>query len=419
MSRKLTVNAGWFDNRRSLFTRRHLWRSTTFWILLSFLVVWYICFRYCAVASARDPTSYFFDETKGYQRSNSIEREKQAYAFIEGANHTNSSSPPSSATPSMCVGVTTVARPSEEQYVRGTIGSLLEGLSDGERAAIYFISFIAHTHASIHPVYYEPWLKAVSNKVLTYEVSKTDLAQLRLFEEDHHPRNKSMYDYRYLLENCLTTGAKWITVVEDDVIARPGWYDMAISSLRTVQDQTGDVSWLYLRMFYTEALLGWNSEEWPVYLGWSFLLFLTLLFTLVGARARLPLLRRHLSNIDVAVLCCCCLPAFISLYFMAGRMTMQPPPAGVRLMPRFGCCSQGFIFPREIVPFVIERIKKAMYEDYYIDMLLERYADTEDLARFVHFPSLLQHVGVRSSKGWGYDEHAGMMWNFEFEKLPP
>ena len=413
------MKPGRFDESSSWFNLGRLWRSTTFWILLSFSLAWYICYRYCAVASARDPTSYFFDEKKGYQRSYSIEREKQAYTYIESANHTDSPSPSPSVNPSMCIGVATVARRSEEQYVRGTIGSLLEGLSDAERAEIHFIVFIAHTDPSVHPIYHEPWLKAVSNKVLTYDVSKTDLAQLRMFEEDHHPRNKSMYDYGYLLRNCLKTGAQWITVVEDDVIARAGWYTMAASSLRRVQEQVGDANWLYLRMFYTEALLGWNSEEWPRYLGWSFFLFMILLSALIGSRTRSPLLRRQISNAHVAVLCCCCLPAFISLYFMAGRMTMQPPPAGVRPMSRFGCCSQGFIFPRKIVPHAIERIKKAMYEDYYIDMLFERYADTEHLARFAHFPSLLQHVGVRSSKGWGFDEFAGMTWNFEFETFSP
>ncbi len=419
MSRKRTMEPGWLDERRSCFTLRHLWRSTTLWLLLSFSLAWYMCFRYCAIASARDPTTYFFDEKKGYQRSYSIEREKQAYAYLGNLNHTDSSDPPHSENPSMCIGVATVARPSKEQYVRGTVGSLLEGLSDAERAKIYLILFIAHTDPSVHPVYHEPWLKAVSNRVLTYDVSNTDSAQLRLFEENYHPRNKSMYDYGYLLSNCLKTGAEWITVVEDDVIARGGWYNLAMSSLRKIQDQVGDANWLYMRMFYTEALLGWNSEEWPRYLGWSFLLFVVLLSALIGSRARLPLLRRHISNFHVAVICCCFLPAFISLYFMAGRVTMQPLPAGVRLMSRFGCCSQGFIFPRKIVPQVIERINKAIYEDYYIDMLLERYADTEDLARFAHFPSLLQHVGTRSSKGWGYDEHAGEIWNFEFETFSP
>jgi hypothetical protein len=261
MSRKRTMKPGWLDERRLFFTLRHLWRSTTLWILLSFSLAWYMCFRYCAIASARDPTTYFFDEKEGYQRSYSIEREKQAYAYLGNLNHTDSSGSPHSENPSMCIGVTTVARPSKEQYVRGTVGSLLEGLSDAERAKIYLILFIAHTDPSVHPIYHEPWLKAVSNRVLTYDVYNTNLAQLRLFEENYHPRNKSMYDYGYLLSNCLKTGAEWITVVEDDVIAREGWYNLAMSSLRKIQNQVEDVNWLYMRMFYTEALLGLEQRR--------------------------------------------------------------------------------------------------------------------------------------------------------------
>lgn len=98
---------------------------------------------------------------------------------------------------------------------------------------------------------------------------------------------------------------------------------------------------------------------------------------------------------------------------------MQPFAAGVHEMNRFGCCSQGFIFPRAIIPQLVERTKKAIDEDYYIDMLLERWADAEHLKRFVLVPSLLQHVGIKSSKGWGYDESAGIIWNFGFEDHPP
>ena len=56
-----------------------------------------------------------------------------------------------------------------------------------------------------------------------------------------------------------------------------------------------------------------------------------------------------------------------------------------------------------------------MYEDLYIDMLLERFANTNDLARFARFPSLLQHIGLKSSKGFGYDTSAGEIFNFKFE----
>jgi len=50
-----------------------------------------------------------------------------------------------------------------------------------------------------------------------------------------------------------------------------------------------------------------------------------------------------------------------------------------------------------------------MDEDYYIDMLQVRMADVKHLERFVLVPSLLQHVGGKSSKVWGYDESAGII----------
>ena len=414
MSGNLYLRPGWYDERRLSSVLHRPWRTTAFWIASGSLVIWLLFYRYFATASARDPTSYFFDTQKGYQRKYSLEREKQGYNHIESLNATGAS-PTSSIQPGMCIGIATIARPSSEQYVRGTIGSLLEGLSEEQRASIHLITFIAHTDPDAHPIYHEPWLKAVSNKILTYDTAGKDMPQLRMYEEEHHPRNKSMYDYGYLLNSCLETGAKWVTIVEDDVVARAGWFGLAMSSLQTIQTKMQSNPWLYMRIFYTEGLLGWNSEEWPTYAGVSLTIFLLSIAGIVSLQARSPLLRRNLSNFDIGLICCGCLPAFIILYFMAGRMTMRPLTPGVRLMPRFGCCSQGFIFPREIVPKVIERTKQAMYEDYYIDMLFERYAEKEHLPRFAIFPSLLQHVGSKSSKGWGYDEHAGEIFNFAFE----
>lgn len=412
------MELGWVDQRaRSAFPR--LWSSTTFRILLFSTITWFISFLYLTKTSVRDPTSYFFDPSKGYERSYSLIREKQAYAFVESANRSDSSSTPASPSPSMCVGVATVKRPIQEQYVRGTIGSLLAGLSEAERAQIYLITLIAHTDPTLHPIYHEPWLRALSDQVLTYDISKEDLAELHKFEEEKLPRNKSMYDYGYLLDSCLKTNAEWITIVEDDVIARAGWYDQAVTSLQKARAQAGGAGWLYLRMFYSEMFFGYVSEHWLRYFSASLALFVVLLVALIEMRRRSSVLRRHLSNVSVGVLCCCCLPAFISLYFMAGYVTMHPSQPGVRRMSEFGCCSQGFIFPQEIVPLVIERTKKAMYEDLYVDMLLERFADAQGLARFSQFPSLLQHIGLKSSKGHGYDGSAGEIFNFEFETFRP
>lgn len=146
---------------------------------------------------------------------------------------------------------------------------------------------------------------------------------------------------------------------------------------------------------------------------------MVLLAGLIQMRRRSSILRRHLSNVGVGVICCCCLPAFISLYFMAGYVTMHPSRPGVRRMSEFACCSQRFLFPQEIVPLVIKRTKEAMYEDLYVDMLLEIFADAQGLARFSQFPSLLQHIGLKNSKGHGYDGSAGEIFNFESETFQP
>ena len=406
----------WVGSRRPPKPRfRSLYRSTTFKITTIAAIAWLICFWYLSIASVRDPTSYFFDGRQGYDRSYSLHRERESLKYIESVNRTDAPKPAAITHPSMCIGVATVKRPTQEQYVRATIGSILEGLSDTERNEIHLITFIASTDPSLHPIYNEPWLTAVSNQILTYKVPEEDMTQLHFFEDNNVPRNKSMYDYGYLLENCLNTNADWVAIIEDDAIARAGWYNLASIALRSIQEQAPQGSWLYLRIFYTEIFFGYLQEHWFHYLSASMALFSLLLSITIGLRSRLPFLRQHLSNFDIGVLCCCCLPAFIGLYFMAGYVTTHPTRPGVRLMPEFGCCSQGFIFPHQIVPSIIKRTREAMHEDLYIDMLLERFANAQKLARFAQFPSLLQHIGLKSSKGLGFDANAGDIFNFEFE----
>lgn len=173
--------------------------------------------------------------------------------------------------------------------------------------------------------------------------------------------------------------------------------------------------WLYLRLFYTEKLLGWNSEEWLRYFGCSILAFMVTATILVTSRNYSRWLRKHLSNISMMVICCFCLPATILLYFVAGRGSMQPPPPGLHRMEQFGCCSQGLIFPRLIVPRAMDTIKHATNPHYYVDMTLERWTNSEGLPRFALVPPLLQHVGLKSSKGSKFDEGANSIWNFAFE----
>ena len=383
---------------------------------LVFALSYLLAVLYCHFNSSRDPTSSFFDPVYGYNKIYSVRREEQAAAFINSANALTEEHIPG-AEPKLCLGVATVSRP-DKQYIRATIGSLLDGLSVSERRAIYFILFIAHTDQKVHPIYGEKWVETLPDTLLGYDVNDTTLSQIKHWEEEKDYQAKGLYDYAYLLQKCYDTGAPYIAMVEGDVLAVEGWYPRAIAAVETVEDQSpwGEEasSWLYIRMFYTEAYLGWNSEEWPVYLGWSFLVLLILATSLITVRACSKTVQRDLSNWSLAIVLFVVLPACILLYFFAGRTTVQPLAPGVHRMDNFGCCSQGFIFARQTVPMVIGRIQHPIMG--YIDMLMEAVADEEGLARWVVVPSLLQHIGGKSSKGDEIaDSRAKMIWNFRFE----
>ena len=112
-------------------------------------------------------------------------------------------------------------------------------------------------------------------------------------------------------------------------------------------------------------------------------------------------------------------PAFILLYFAAGRLTVAPLRRGLRLMDEFGCCSQALLFPSRAIPDLVR-----FYQGEgigFVDVLTESYADDLGLHRWALIPSVFQHIGGKSSKGDDYEHSrwnrsvAANIWNFDFE----
>lgn len=348
----------------------------------------------------------------------SLVRQEQANGFIDSVVPSSNAS--SLNPPKLCIGIASVARPGE-QYVRSTVGSLLEGLSEQQRREVHLTVLIAHTEPKDHPIYGEEWLKAAANKVLLYGVSEEQLKQLQTWEKEKDYQKKAIFDYTYLLDNCHATSASWIAMIEDDTVAMAGWYPKAMDAVDVADAQhewgkTAD--WLYLRLFYTEEFFGWNAEEWPQYLLASVTIVSVLAVFLLGIR--LCGVQKLISNHAIIAACFFYTPACIVLYFLAGRLSMRPLIPGIHQMPRFGCCAQGFIFSREMAPKVVERL--TMKKTGFVDVLLEAWADEEELVRWAVVPSLLQHIGGRSSKGddWGgqakYERSvAEKIWSFGFE----
>lgn len=392
----------------------------------AFLIFWAIYFLavlYSAHAFKRDPTSTFFVPEYGYERIYSLVRQAQADAFMTAAN----TKPPIgiyTQTPKLCVGIATIGRPGE-QYVRYTIGSLLEGLTEKEREEIHLIIFIAHTDPVLHPIYGKPWLEAVSNEVMLYNVSTETLEFLQELEKSRNFRVKGARDYAYVLERCAESGAPYTVILDDDTLAAAGWYPRAMAAIENAEAYTPNEQgpgWMYLRLFFTEEFLGWHSEQWYVYLGNSLVVFL-------GTGSVLLFLRRFflgdlVSNRIIIVTCFICVPACIGLYFGAGRLSVHPLQPGVFQMPKYGCCGQALLYPRDMALVVLARFRQRGVG--FPDSLVEELANEKEYVRWAVAPSLVQHIGSISSKGndfGGMAQHARSVaekiWSFGFELYDP
>lgn len=303
-----------------------------------------------------------------------------------------------------------------------TIGSLLEGLKPGERSDIILVVFIPHTEPSTHPLYGEPWLHQPMDHFLTYDLDESENQAVRAIEDEGGAfLAKGLYDHSYLLSKCAEQCTPYIAIFEDDTIAMDGWFHRTIITIREAEQQTSlrpKHHFLYLRLFYTERFLEWNSEEWLIYLSWSGAAAGALAVVLLVLPKTRPATKLcHTFDLcHVVLLLYCALITAILLFFALGRMTVLLVPIGVRKMAKFGCCSQALVFPRtkalELVSYFRNR------RTGFMDVLPEEYANLKTKPKFATTPSLVQHVGrescKRTDRGPVLREE---IWSFRFERF--
>jgi len=365
----------------------------------------------------RDPTSVFFRPDKAHEPGYSTARMGQSERFL--ANISQSGFPPSRTTtlqqnPEICIGIPTVARKGV-RYLRIALASLLDGLTEEERSRMHLIVFIADLKPEEHPAYHEPWLFALADEVLTHQLSPSELEDALLLDDQH----KGVYDFRTLLSACVQLGTPYTSIFEDDVLAAEGWFGRTMDGLAEAESKTAIAQsrndWLYLRLFFTEEFLGWNSESAPQRAFLSLLLIVCVGVVLFSTRLVWPRTRPYLTNTLILAVCCFCMPLLIALFFLAGRMTLMPLPVGVNRMNKYGCCSQGLVFNQAHAGELVEWLGHSN-SGLYFDMLVEKFADEHDLERWALQPPVLQHVGIKSSSdGELKSKRAKQVWSFAFE----
>lgn len=377
-------------------------------LLLCYSILYLLALIYCRFNSARDPGSFFFDPDEGYRPRYSVQRIEEALQYVSKFNNSPSAlelpitNPTSTTKKTICVAIVTIKRPLI-QNLDMTVGSLLDGLSSDQRRRLSLHVLFAHRDPSHHPDYTQPWVHSLIDHILTYNRLNASLETLKQTKDPQKIREKSLFDCRLALESCYKdTDAPWIMMQEDDVVAHRNWYKHALNAVDTVMswEHQGKVNnWLYLRLFYTEKFLGWNAEDWHIYLMWS--LVFVFVASLVGiySRRRFKSLQGTMTNSFLVVFCFICIPAAICLYFMAGRVTMQPMSPGVHLMNDRGCCSQALLFPRHRIPQLLDHLYDLQVQwPTPVDSAIEQLADREKFDRLAISPSQFQHVGAASYK---------------------
>ncbi|KAI1271485.1 integral membrane protein [Xylaria sp. FL0933] len=389
-------------------------------LLIGFVVIYVFLIGILRSLCWRDPTSMFFQPERAHASTYSTYRIRQAVQhaeFLSSSTETQVSKSRQTP-PELCVGIPSVRREGVS-YLKLALGSLQYGLSHEERARLYFVVLLAHVNQTEHPDYGQPWLTGMVDKLATYHDDEERFTLAQSMESQAHAV-KSKFDYSIVMEECEKTAAPYILIIEDDVVFLDGWRHRTMNALSTANAKSwdfGQAGFLYLRLFYYEGLLGWNSESWPTYLAASLAIMTIVLSSLLVTRRYVA--RAYLTQTVLFLVTLVFAPLFIILFFAAGRNCMLPQPAGVHIMDQYACCGQGLVFPRSTVTKgLLPLFRNDLWSEVPTDSFIEQYAEDTGALRWALTPVVMQHIGGQSS----YNGRRGDMyqpsrlWNFGFEE---
>ncbi len=204
-----------------------------------------------------------------------------------------------------------------------------------------------------------------------------------------------------MLEQCLNeTTAPYIALLEDDIVFADGWVAKTLDALATIRQKPEP--WLYLRLFFTEWQLGWDKDVDSMATNPVLWFVLPTVFSVVLALAfkvRCYHIKRDINHAHCTwtwVMLGITIPTILTLIFLI-RPDGFRPTKGVVEMNTKGCCAQALVYPRNQVPALIDHIREVARGP--TDLVIEKYANKAELARYAIVPQLVQHVGLISTRG--------------------
>jgi hypothetical protein len=206
---------------------------------------------------------------------------------------------------------------------------------------------------------------------------------------------------------------------EDDIILAVGWMAKVRQGLNQIDKGAATNpslrDWLYLRLFYTETALSWETraDYWYGHMAYTLMLAsFVCASVLLAFRFLVPRTQRYIDDPTVFVLSAIMIPAFTVLAFMIGKYSLFPL-RGVVTMNVHGCCTQALLFPREQIPALVDHLRTIGAGQ--TDTMIEEYADQTGKQRLALGKQVAQHVGLESSRGNNF-VNGQSTWAFWFEE---
>jgi hypothetical protein len=251
------------------------------------------------------------------------------------------------------------------------------------------------------------------------------LQKLAILEQNKALVEKTALDFSLALEQCLlSSNASHIALFEGDIVAAEGWFarmQLALKEAYTISTRRKQ-EWLDLRLFNDAKELGWAAHKIghskiPVLVVTLPLIIVALSVTAFFLLERLRKTEKGSKIISLQAtqtICLVSIPIFVIFYIRTGYLSTQPRPVGVSVQ-RWGCCTQGIIFPRHQVPELIAQLRKRATGSP-ADITVWDYAGENDLLRLVLDPPMVQHVGFSSILAPNRTMKRAI-WNMAFEDL--
>ncbi len=196
------------------------------------------------------------------------------------------------------------------------------------------------------------------------------------------------HDYASLLHVCSTI-APYTLILEDDIIATSHVvqklqhvvYDIRISAAH---------DWAFVKLYRGELWTGWQTHDIApmigvclacgIVVGWS-MRYIT--------RTRVTIQIQLLITVYITLM-------LISIAVALGRQNIIMRRYGLHETDE-GCCCQAHLYPSYHIPTLITYLHTHAHTAPH-DLLLDSYATSHTLKRYLHTPSLFQHMGLFSTR---------------------